>query len=111
MWPLVSLFPKAQIIFGISFCDQRPGVFVDVVVRRSTLILQELTNGNETLVVSHEHCYACARFSLVSKPELTHKRERVWSLSSDFWGFRVEKLDYQSDCEERTHDIHMAYNR
>ena len=42
----------------------------------------------------------------VSYPDPTHKRER---LSSDFWGFRVEKLDYQSDFEEPTHDIHMAY--
>ena len=45
---------------------------------------------------------------IVSYPDPTHKRERVWSLSSDFWGFRVEKLNYQSDCEEPSHDIHMA---
>ena len=63
--PSVSLLPNAQNILGSSFCDQPPDVVVDVVVGNGTLILQELTNRNEMLVVSHEHCYACVGFSAV----------------------------------------------
>ena len=65
VWSSVLWLPNAQIILGSSFCDQRPDVFVDVVVGSGTLILQELTNRNEMLVVSHEHCYACGGFSAV----------------------------------------------
>ena len=57
VWRLVILFPNAQIILGSLLCDQRPDLVVNV-VGSSTLILQELTNRNEMLVVSHEHCYA-----------------------------------------------------
>ena len=63
--PSVSLLPNAQIILGSSFCDQPPDVVVDVVVGSGTLILQELTDSNEMLVVSHEHCYAFVGFSAV----------------------------------------------
>ena len=48
----------AQIILGSSFCDQCPDLVVNL-IGSSTLILQELTNRNEMLVVSHEHCYEC----------------------------------------------------
>ena len=62
LWPSVSLLPNARIIFGGSFCDQRPDFVVDVVVGSGTLILQELSNRNQMLVVFHEHCYACDGF-------------------------------------------------
>ena len=40
--------------------------------------------------------------------DVQDKKERVWSLSSDFLGFRVKKWDYQSYSEECTHDIHIV---
>ena len=77
VWPSVLLLPNAQIILGSSFCDQPPDVVVDVVVESGTLILKELTNRNEMLVVSHEHCYACAGFSAVWPSVLLLRNARI----------------------------------
>ena len=52
---------------------------------------------SETTQRRHGHrTHSTALPDLVSYPDPTHKRERVWSLSSDFWGFWVEKFDHQS---------------